>query len=114
MPRAPIVGSYFFPGATNFLKELPTSTPLTLFREPYNPVDPDAVRVEVAKSSIPVEVLHIVCQELGADPELLAESISLGYLRREFAPLWHTICASPAPQGTLTFSPEGKPQVKAQ
>lgn len=103
--RAPIVGGWFFPGAQRLLKELPLGTPLLLHPEPTNPADPNAVRVSVEKEGMNPEVLAVCVASLGAEWELLPPIIPIGYIRRDFAPLWKD-----AAKATLTFSPEGKVQ----
>lgn len=84
-----IVGSFYRPPAKAILGVLPPNTELTLRAEPENPVDPNAVRVEVSRDELAKlsdaarERLTFDATPYGYDTEsILAEpSWHLGYVK---------------------------------
>lgn len=119
MPIFLIVGAHFRPPAKALLQVLPLGLPLMLIAEPSNEHDPDAIRVEVVTSDIPLEQ-HTYLNTLAAgygydlDSILAQDSWHLGYIpRKDTARLradWPpTTCEWIAEH---SFTPDGKSGVK--
>lgn len=113
MSSAPLVGMHFRPPAKAILAVLPADCPLTLYPEPTNEYDPNAIMVHVKSADIPAsadEDLQAGAAGFGYDTTMIREREAwhLGYIARHFA---ETIKLQGPTPAKLSFTPEGKPQV---
>lgn len=87
--RAPIVGSKFYPPASDILQFLPLGVELFAIAEPDNPHDPNAIQVWIETKNIPQSTLDKLSKPgFGREqiPNLFNQSAwQLGHVAREFA-----------------------------
>jgi HIRAN domain len=125
----PVVGMHFRPPAKPILANLPSGAILRLAPEPTNPYDPNAVAVFVPTEEIPEsqhQALDLSAGPFGftLDQILEQDSWHLGYIPKVdaqgIAPVLSDFLDRKFLEdaerdnfisGTLSFSPEGKPQV---
>ena len=125
MPIVNLVGAFFRPPAKFLLQVLPSGAPLELRPEPENPYDPQAIAVWGSAAAAPEGGLESIQENLEGcghglpeDEEELAlwkaELRHLGYVAKEqTASVFASAASAAAPwHARLTFSAEGKPQVK--
>lgn len=113
MTTGPLVGMHFRPPAKAILGVLPLGCQLMLYPEPDNAYDSNAIMVHVLSEHIPKGAdadLDATASGFGYDAATIRERSAwhLGYIAKEVAATVRL--AGPTP-GTLSFTPEGKPQV---
>ena len=125
MPIVNLVGAFFRPPAKFLLEVLPAGTPLTLVPEPENPYDENAIAVYGSAAGASLAGLmsiapqlegcgHGLPDDLEERAEWVETSRHLGYVAKEqTASIRVASGGSDAPwHAKLSFSAEGKPQVK--
>lgn len=120
--RVPLVGTFFrgLPDGRNcgpaVLANLPSNTLLTIVPEPTNAFDPNAIAVMLNTADIPLQAHANLELELAGYGVLLGEllmlpTFQLGYIAKAKAAELAGLVPQSGTTATLSFSPEGKPQV---
>ena len=127
MPIVNLVGAFFRPPAKFLLEVLPAGTPLTLVPEPENPYDENAIAVYGSAAGASLAGLmsiapqlegcgHGLPDDLEERAEWVETSRHLGYVAKDQTASIRRAAESynsTAPwHAKLSFSAEGKPQVK--
>lgn len=116
----PIVGAFYRPPAQILLNALPIGAQLTLFAEPTNPYDANAIAVWVSISAFTSATLASIepaLADCGLSLDALKEQAEwhLGYLPKEFAAQLKAngTVKDDTPVGvTFATNPAGRPHVR--
>lgn len=113
----PIVGAHFRPPAKALLGVLPMGTKLTLFPEPTNPYDANAVQILLDGQDIGDTISDATIADAiigtGWSPEEVREGVlHLGYIPKTEAVWLQAKVPAKGLDGTLAFSMDGKPAIK--
>lgn len=116
----PLVGAYHWPPAQALIDALAVDTPLTLWAEPTNQYDPNAIAVFLKSSDIPTGAYDRLAETLpphgtSLDEVLAQELWQLGYIAKAFAAelkLREIVKDDEPVTVSFALNPQGQPRVR--
>lgn len=120
MSTYPIIGTFFHPPAKALIEVISIGTPLTIWAEPENAFDANAIAIYLKSSNLSDHACEILDREklseygLNLSDVLSQESWRLGYIPRPIAASLKSsgiVRDNEAIQGTFSLSATGMPKV---